>query len=407
MEPDGSSVLNHGPRWFLRIVGLAGLAVTTYLAAASLGASPVAGCGAGSSCASVLASRWSRLGSLPVSALAAATYLVALGALLHVGPRATPGRRRVAWFVLLLVAASIALAAVWFVFLQAVTLRKFCPWCMAAHGVGLLFALAAAALAPLGGASRDGGGLSGAAGLSAMLLGFVGMGAVAGGQFLWPAATHQMHWASGVDFDRGHGPSREVSFFGGRVRVRPGELPMLGSPDAPYLIAYVYDYTCFHCRTTARQITQAFEVYGEKLGVLMLCAPNDASCNPMLLQTPAYHEGACELAAVAAAVWRADAARFAAFHAWLFEPETPPTPAEARLQAAELVGQEALAAALASDFPAEHIKRGLAFQRMSSRITLPMIAARNAVLHGRPASERVLIEFIADTFGVARPLTDP
>lgn len=407
-DDDHVALMPHSvARGLLCGLALAGLAVTGYLAIASFPQSAVAGCGDGSSCATVLASRWSRVGPLPVAVLAVATWLAALAALSHLGPRATHARRRVAWFALLAMAGSLVAAAVWFVFLQGARLHAFCPWCMAAHGVGVTFALVMAVAITF--ARRSGPRSSGpvASILVAPWLGLAGVGAVAAVQVLLPAPTHELRWASGSDFDRGHDAAREVSFFGGRVRVRPAELPVLGSPEAPYLVAYVYDYTCFHCRATSQQLKQAADVYGRQLAFLMLCAPRDAACNPTLLETPPFHEGACELAALAAAVWQADRTQFAAFHAWLFASETPPTPTEARAHAASLVGEESLAAALDGQFPAQHIKRALAFQHMTERTSLPMLVARNAVIHGRPQSAQVVLDFIAETFEVEAFSAEP
>jgi ribosome biogenesis protein Tsr3 len=46
------------------------------------------------------------------------------------------------------------------------------------------------------------------------------------------------------------------------------------------------------------------------------------------------------------------------------------------------------------------VRRGLAFHRMHERASLPMLAARNAVVYGRPRDARVVIDFVADVFGV-------
>lgn len=398
-QPPAQAVTATGPtaRWLLRALALAGLGVTCYLGIAGAGGG-LAGCGPTSGCGEVMASRWSRVGSLPVAALAAGLYLVVFAALLHVGPRATPPRRRAAWVVLLVAAAAAAGAAVWFVFLQLALLRALCPWCMAAHAIAVVTALVIVALAPIAA-----GGISPKRAAAALLIGAMGAGGLAAAQFVLPTPTHQTRFGTGRDFDQGRGPERKLSFFGGLVHVAPHELPMLGSSDAPYVIAYVYDYTCIHCRATHRQLKEAMAAYGDQLGVLMLCAPYDAACNPALARTPAVHEGACELAKLSAAVWRADRTRFADFHDWLFASIDPRRPRAAREQAASLVGADALDAAMADPWIDEQVRRSLAFVQLHERATVPMLAARRAVIYGRPASARVVIDFVADTFGIAPP----
>jgi hypothetical protein len=300
--------------------------------------------------------------------------------------------------VLLGAAAAVAGAAVWFTFLQIVVLRAICPWCMAAHGIGLALALGVAAAAPVGS-----GRLSLRAVAAATVVGTAAAGTLVGVQVMWPAATHEIRFGTGRDFDEGSGRQRQMSFFGGLVRVRPHELPMLGSADAPFVVAYVYDYTCVHCRTAHGQIRTAMQAYGDRLGVLLLCAPNDAACNPALLNTSPAHEGACELARLSAAVWVADHGQFAAFHDWLFEPAEPRSPQQASEHAAALVGADVLADALADPFVSQQIQRSLAFQQLHERASLPLLVARNTVIHGRPRDAQVVIDFVAAAFGVEAP----
>src|SRR5690348_7140203 len=79
--PQKPGAMSPGPvgMWTIRVLGLAGLTLSTYLLVISLGEQrlPV-GCGAGSGCASVLSSRWSNVLGIPVGGLAVATYCVVL-----------------------------------------------------------------------------------------------------------------------------------------------------------------------------------------------------------------------------------------------------------------------------------------------------------------------------------------
>ena len=78
----------------------------------------ITGCNGGDSCADVLTSRWSQVFGVPIPILGGLVYLLLLVAL--------------RWDLKYLAASCItgvAGAAVWFVIVQAVMLRHFCPWC--------------------------------------------------------------------------------------------------------------------------------------------------------------------------------------------------------------------------------------------------------------------------------------
>src|SRR5260221_14735594 len=105
--------------WGMRALAVAALGVSGYLLSVSLDQQrlPV-GCGAGSGCAAVLASRWSSLLGIPVSAAAALVYLGVFIATFYVGGNRPPRVRRIAWSLLIGSAAIIAGAALWFISLQ-------------------------------------------------------------------------------------------------------------------------------------------------------------------------------------------------------------------------------------------------------------------------------------------------
>src|SRR5690606_3513530 len=61
--------------------------------------------------------------------------------------------------------------------------------------------------------------------------------------------------AGGETFDTGPGMDRQLTLLRGAVRVEPHQFPVMGSPDAPVVIAEIYDYTCPHCRRLHSQLT--------------------------------------------------------------------------------------------------------------------------------------------------------
>ena len=74
----------------------------------------------------------------------------------------------------------------------------------------------------------------------------------------------------GDDYDRGTDKQRKLSALGGKIELRPHELPTIGSPDAPHIILSFFDYTCPHCRTTHWYLKQIPNRYGDKVAIVAL-----------------------------------------------------------------------------------------------------------------------------------------
>ncbi len=127
------------------------LLVSSYLAYTTLMDTSLAGCGAGSvfDCGSVLKSKWSRWFTIPVSLLAAVTYVGMLGSLAFAQSGSTR-RRTFLWKIVMVLGLSAGAAAVWFIFLQVFVLKHLCIYCLAAHTCGLLISLMIIAKRPFG-----------------------------------------------------------------------------------------------------------------------------------------------------------------------------------------------------------------------------------------------------------------
>jgi uncharacterized membrane protein len=151
--PRAGGSLSRPFAWTLRLLCLAALGVTGYLALTALRSEDVAGCGSGAvfDCSYVLHSRWSKFLDLPVSVPAFALYAVVMTALLFCRPAATRSHLRLAWGVVTVGAISAGLAALWFLGLQIFAVRHLCVYCIAAHLCGLALCLAILWKRPLGG----------------------------------------------------------------------------------------------------------------------------------------------------------------------------------------------------------------------------------------------------------------
>lgn len=386
MEQDLSGATTESPaqassprrRMPAAIAAVATLAVgvAAYLAWVSIReAATPAGCGPGSGCAAVLASRWSRWFDVPVGVPAAGLYLGIFLAALVAWRASAPNRRRGAWAALLIFSTMAAGAAAWFVTLQVAVIRAFCPWCLALHACGLLiFALVwlgrprprARTFGDIAGERGSGAGDDAPRPAGMVLAGLLGLGVLLAGQWMSEAPKKQM----------------QTTTLAG-VTVSAGDHPVIGSPDAKHVVFVLADYTCPHCRTLRKQLDAALARYGpEQLALAILPVPLNADCNDAVEFTEDRMRPACDIARAALAVWVAVPAKFAEMDRWLLEPEAPPAAEAARAHAASLVGSDALERELAGSRVARRIKGNVELYKAAGKGRLPKMLLPDRVTVG-------------------------
>ena len=378
--------------WTLRVLSLAAAGVSGYLLQVSLSQSGLpAGCGAGSGCSEVLTSPWSVVFGVPVSGPALLIYLMFFLMTFFLGPSVAPAFRRLAWSSLLVVATMFVAVAAWFIMLQVVVLKAICPWCMAEHLLGLLLAgmvfwqlsatsptLVVRSRAPLL-----------ATGVSWVLC------LVLLQLFSDYQPPKAIRLPPGQNADTGPGAERMISVLNGQLQIAPHASPHLGSADAPKLLVVLLDYCCPHCRKAHGYLLHGLNRYPDQFGVVLLPMPLNSKCNPHWEHTEPRFEHACELAHLALAVWEAKPEAFAEFDAWLFEPEAPRDPAEARQKAESLVDAAALDRALSKPGIKEQIDRNTLAYSQSGVDRIPIIMSPGfASLVGRPGSEEELFDVL-------------
>lgn len=384
-EPQ-SGVENQRPshpllRMVIVVLSTVAMLVAAYLLFTSLSKSgqPL-GCGEQSGCAEVLTSRWSQVFGVPVSLPAGLTYLGIIGATLAL-PRLERAHNKVV-HLLTVLALVLILAAVWFVGLQVFYLKAICPWCMTEHGLGLVVGIVALILATrhLPTQSLTGASLTAAALLSVFIA------AQALGPYQAPTADRIA--ANSADSDLGFGASREVALLDGKFKIRPGQLPTNGSPDAENLIVVLFDYCCPHCRATHGYLSNAVKKYPTKLAFVSLPSPLNSDCNPHWAKTKKRFLESCELAKLALAVYKTAPERFSQFDTWLFEPERPRKLSEAILEAEKLVGAQTLATAIDDPWIQQQLKSNTTAYHDSQAERLPVLLSPGfASVVGRPGSE--------------------
>ncbi len=306
----------------------------------------VIGCG-GSPCDQALSSRWSAVGGvLPVSGLAAGVYLAILVASLFISPTTEAPVRRLACGAMLVLTGAAAGSAVWFVIVQQWVVGAFCSYCMATHITGLVLAALVIWRAPryfddnstevalmnpapnatMGAAPRRVIGRLAATGLT--LVGLVLAGILAACQvgFAPPAV-----YRGGESQD--HLPAIDLH-----------AAPLVGSPDALYVVTLLFDYKCPHCQQMHFMLEEAIRRYGGKVAFALCPAPLNSQCNPYIPRDVDEFKDSCELAKVGLAVWLAKREAFPAFDRWMFSLESgdrwhPRSLDAAKAKAVELVGQ--------------------------------------------------------------------
>ncbi len=368
----------------LLLLSLAGLAINALLLWWKLAdpTASIAGCGGGSGCNEVLASRWSQLLGLPLPVLGVIIYIVLPWAIFRRGN-----------FIVAFCYAAIAGSAVWLIFVQAVLLHHFCPWCMAAHVVGISLVVVGISS---GGVSRRG-----------LRSGLAAAFALALAQLYGPApATHRieadLNAADGAGGIHAQGSGRKIAFDGGRKTYDSSSLPRLGSVEVKQVMVEYFDYQCPACRKMSGYLAALIEKHLADVCVLLLPVPLDHSCNSALAAGDAGHPGSCELTKIALAVWRANPAAFPAVHR-VFLADPQPDSAAAMAIAAGYVPAGQLEAALRDPWIGELIQADITDWVSFSRKTkqLPKLLIRDQrILHGLPSGEADFIRVMEQELGL-------
>lgn len=298
------------------ILSAAALVLTVIMTLHSLEGTALIGCGAGSSCDSVLGGRWSKLfGFLPVSALAAALYTAALFCLVWNIVSDDEDTRTLAARALLVMAGAIVGSAVWFILIQIFDEGAFCKYCMAVHSIGIV--LSVLLLRNLLRTTARGWWL--------FLLGILAAAGLAVFQALTvPDAVYQ------------EGLSETDLPF-----IEPEGWPVVGNPDAEYVVDLLFDYQCSHCQKLHGMLPEIVDAFGGRVAFVMCPSPLSPECNTYIPWDDNRFAGSCDLAKIALALYRLDKNAFRKFDSWAFE-----TPSEGKWSPRSVSDAYALASSL-------------------------------------------------------------
>ena len=298
------------------------LALAGWMLFHSLTGVRMAGCGAGSGCDSVMGSPWGYvLGGVPVSLPAAVAYLLLALCLVFLGGETAEDRSldRLLWPMMLVLVGAIVGAALWFCYLQLFVLHAFCKYCTLLHLLGILLAVLVLVAAPR------------------QFVWFV-VGLLSAAVF----AAVQVYTRP-VVYDEGRTEAALPSFV-------DGEIPVLGSQEAPEELTLLFDFQCIHCRRLHRVLPDLLEKAGGQYRIRLCPVPLSSACNPYIPATGVDRfAGSCALTRDALAVWYARPDAYEAYWDYLLGggPSTAstgsatssgPTPADAEARARAILG---------------------------------------------------------------------
>ena len=425
MDSDNSShpAIPPTPAWLLwaRVLLAVAILGAGYLAWVAIHNGPAAGCGPESGCNAVLQSRWAYWLDLPVSVPAVLVYLALLGMTVLLQKRPSPDEQRGSWAAIIILSVSVAGAALWFVGLQVFVIKAFCKFCMTTHACGFAAALLCLKNIPLatdpdtpmwtaGSGKR---GIPRRAVFPLVLVGLAGVAVLAGGQMLFQKQRNVVkvlpvanNTAAATSTNQATSPGlvspsteqpaspnarliapRTLSLYNNQFLIKFDDVPMLGSPDSPHIIVYLFDYTCSHCRAVHPILVQACRQLTNQLGIVCLPMSLSPQCNPFIPRMNAHATtNSCEYARLGLAVWRAKPEAQRQFDDWMFVGVKPPPLEQAREYAAQLVGADRLKSALADPWVAQQLLTDCKIHRANwlavDSSAMPQIIMGDAVSSG-------------------------
>ncbi|QQE11266.1 thioredoxin domain-containing protein [Planctomycetota bacterium] len=304
----------------LTLLSFAALLVSTYLTISSYTASGPIGCGSGSGCGEVLASKYAKLGPISISIIATLTYLVLIPAL-FLAHKSKPAK-----YFLNFAAGSILVATIFYTYLQFITLKAVCPYCMTDHILGSIIAIIILikSLRPQT--------------LIPFILGIAIMISVAFIQNASSATIYRIPTPTEGDYDITDDISRRIGLMNGSIQISSNNAPTIGSTTAPTTIALLFDYACPHCKHTHHLVRDYLAQHPNQLAVILLPMPLNNACNPHASEDqPQRFWKSCERTRIAFAIYLAAPEKYKAFDDWMFETDTWRTLEETQTYAEKLL----------------------------------------------------------------------
>ncbi len=438
----------------MALLSLAALGLAGYLSINSQ--EVIAGCSeTGADCDAVLSSTWSRLFGLPVAWLGIGCY-----ATLLIGSLLVVAKLSVGWKLVEFASPLAFVSAVWFLAVQAIILQSFCLYCLGIHICGIVSFILYWVARTNSQSEEDASNLlvgvmaSSSAEVEetstqvpppplgiASLLAYLGCAVMIVSQIVYEEPTTKVINAAEIsndlDFDivqstlfepeigdsekidaeleekstrkkyKRNGV-RAVSFLLGKLNLDTYRYPLIGDPEAEFVIAEIMDYTCPHCREFHVMLHQAVEEYQGKLAVIVIPYAGELLCNPYIKASRPQSRGSCRLAKLGLSVALVEPEAFEEFHEIIMEGKRPPSYISALSQAQQLINKDQLGLTLSTQeellqaMLESHIKLFASLQKKTN-LRLPMLLMGDTIFSGKPTSQDNLYSILKDNIGLEPP----
>ena len=411
---EGNSSGQRWPLWRLIFMGLNAMALilSVILSWHYLKGQSMPGCDGGSSCEQVLNSRWSMIGGiLPVSSLAMGVYLAMLVTSFFIGPSTDVQVRRLAWKVLLILVGCVGGSALWFIIVQKWFIGEFCLYCMTLHITGLLLTVLVIMQSiknlhnnsnhHLSTTSKNVQHNSHSSRLSMIrLMGMILIGLTMSGIMAYSQAAFV---------------SKDVFYTGKAQNNLPfidyKNAPIIGSPDAPYVIKLLFDYQCPHCQKIHFMLNEAVRRYAGKLSFVLCPAPLNTECNPYISKNVGAFKNSCELARIGLAVWAASREAFPAFENWMFSFESGDrwharNIEDVRTKAVEFIGKKKFDDTVGEEWIERYMQTCIRVYGQTSengKGGIPKLVFGSRWVIPEPNNEEEFISILQKSLGVPKP----
>ncbi len=419
----------------------------------------IAGCGQeAGDCDSVLSSSWSRFSGLSVAWLGAACYATMLAGSLLVLIKIDLG-----WRLLEFACPAAFIAAVWFVGLQITVLHSYCPYCLAIHTCGAIcFTLSwiarydawqeEVASNLLSGMMTNQGevetnneviAIPSKLGIASFLSCLASVGLITTQLIISEPTTKIVNLGDlpvDLEFESLELPTdintssateqpvksssnkveakrfkrdgkRIISFLEGRLSLDTYQHPIVGDPEAEFVMAEIMDYTCPHCREFHELIHKAVEQYEGKLAVIVLPYAGELLCNPYIKVARPKSRGACRAAKLALCISLVKPEAFERFHNMMMEGERPPSYVSALTDARKMVDQDELSLALNNreDYLQRKLEQNIKlFASMQEKVSLnlPMQILGDQIATGKPETLDAFYKLLEENLGLEPPAVE-
>ena len=302
----------------------------------------------------------------------------------------------------------------WFVIVQKWIIGSFCPYCMATHITGLLLATLIIWQAPkqFDDSSTDAAPTNPGPKSASMTdvprrvvnrvsaMSYASVGLILAGIM----AACQIHFVPPAAYRVGESKNNLPA-------IDPHTAPLVGSPDAPYVVVLLFDYKCPHCQQLHLMLDEAIRRYDGKLAFALCPAPLNPRCNPYISREVDEFKDSCELAKVGLAVWVARHEAFPVFDRWMFSFESgdlwhPRSLAAAKSKAVELVGQAGFDAAMTDPWINLYMQTSIRIYGdcvQHGNTAVPKLVFRSRWVTPEPMDAAELVSILHDSLAVPKP----